>query len=118
VEQVRTAHPDAKIIGFPRAATLQGYENYARETGVDAISVDTSMPMQWAVDVLGGRCAVQGNLDPLALIAGGDALKRATDEILEATAGTPFIFNLGHGILPETPLIHVEQLLTRVRSTR
>jgi uroporphyrinogen decarboxylase len=116
VEKVRTAYPDAKIIGFPRAATLQGYDRYARETGVDAISVDTSMPMQWAADVLGGRCAVQGNLDPLALIAGGDALERATDEILEAVAEIPFIFNLGHGILPETPLAHVEQLLTRVRS--
>jgi uroporphyrinogen decarboxylase len=118
VEKVRTAHPGAKIIGFPRAATLQGYERYARETGIDAVSVDTSMPMQWAVDVLGGRCAVQGNLDPVALIAGGDALKRAVDEILEAAAGIPFVFNLGHGILPETPLAHVEQLLTRVRSTR
>jgi uroporphyrinogen decarboxylase len=118
VEKVRTAYPGAKIIGFPRAATLQGYDRYARETGIDAISVDTSAPMQWAADVLGGRCAVQGNLDPLALIAGGDALRRATDEILEAAAGIPFIFNLGHGILPETPLAHVEQLLTRVRSTR
>lgn len=118
VEKVRTTHPGAKIIGFPRAATLQGYERYARETGVDGVSVDTSMPMQWAADVLGERCAVQGNLDPLVLIAGGHALERATDEILEAAAEIPFIFNLGHGILPDTPLAHVEQLLARVRSRR
>jgi len=60
--------------------------------------------------------AIQGNLDPIALIAGGDALDRAVDEILKETRGTPFIFNLGHGVLPETPLAHVAQLVARVRS--
>jgi uroporphyrinogen decarboxylase len=118
VEKVRTAHPDAKIIGFPRASTLEGYERYAQATKVDAISIDTAAPIHWAVRTLGGGFALQGNLDPIALIAGGDALLRATDEILDATRGLPFVFNLGHGILPDTPIAHVEQLLTRIRSAR
>jgi len=115
VQKVRAARPDAHIIGFPRATTLAGYEAYARCTGVDAVSLDTTAPMGWAARTLSPLCAVQGNLDPLALVAGGTALDKAVDRILEAMAGTPFIFNLGHGILPETPIAHVEQLLKRVR---
>jgi uroporphyrinogen decarboxylase len=118
VEKVRTAHPNAKIIGFPRASTLEGYESYARAVAVDAVSIDTATSMGWAAKALGGKVAVQGNLDPIALIAGGDALARAVDEILEATQDVPHIFNLGHGILQETPIAHVEQLLTRIRSAR
>lgn len=114
VAQVRAARPGARIIGFPRAATLAGYESYVRATGVDAVSLDTAAPMDWAAKNLG--CAVQGNLDPIALIAGGAALDRAVDNILTATAGKPHIFNLGHGILPETPIAHVEQLLKRIRA--
>ena len=114
VAQVRAAKPGARIIGFPRAATLAGYEGYVRATGVDAVSLDTAAPMDWAAKNL--VCAVQGNLDPIALIAGGAALDRAVDNILAATAGKPHIFNLGHGILPETPIAHVEQLLKRIRA--
>ncbi len=114
VAQVRAARPGAKIIGFPRAATLIGYENYVRAVGVDAVSLDTAAPMDWAAKNLG--CALQGNLDPIALIAGGAALDRAADNILQAMAGKPHIFNLGHGILPETPIAHVEQLLKRIRA--
>ena len=113
VAAVRAARPGAKIIGFPRAATLVGYENYVRATGMDAVSLDTAVPMDWAAKSL--SCAVQGNLDPIALIAGGAALDRAVDNILAATSGKPHIFNLGHGILPETPIAHVEQLLKRIR---
>ncbi|HEY0267521.1 MAG TPA: uroporphyrinogen decarboxylase [Rhizomicrobium sp.] len=113
VDAVRAARPGAKIIGFPRAATLAGYDAYVKATGVDAVSLDTAAPMDWAAGTL--SCALQGNLDPIALIAGGAALDRAVDEILEAMAGKPHIFNLGHGILPETPLAHVEQLLKRIR---
>jgi uroporphyrinogen decarboxylase len=69
--------------------------------------------MPWAAANL--SCAMQGNLDPIALIAGGAALDRAVDDILQATSGKPHIFNLGHGILPETPIAHVEQLLKRIR---
>jgi uroporphyrinogen decarboxylase len=71
--------------------------------------------MGWAAKTIGPLCAVQGNLDPLALIAGGAALDDAIGRLLDAMAGTPFIFNLGHGILPETPIAHVEQLLKRIR---
>jgi uroporphyrinogen decarboxylase len=113
VEAVRNARPGARIIGFPRAATLAGYEAYVRATGVDAVSLDTAAPMDWAARSL--ACALQGNLDPIALIAGGAALDRAVDNILEAMSGKPHIFNLGHGILPETPIAHVEQLLKRIR---
>jgi uroporphyrinogen decarboxylase len=118
VAAVRRAIPNAPIIGFPRAATERGYETYAVETGVSAVSVDTAASMRWAASSLGSRVAVQGNLDPIALIAGGDALDRAVDTILNETQGTPFIFNLGHGVLPETPLAHVAQLVARVRSDR
>ncbi len=118
VATVRAAVPRARIIGFPRAATLEGYLAYAGETGVDAVSVDTAMPMGWAVAELGPHCVLQGNLDPVALVAGGRAMAEAVDGILEATSGTPFIFNLGHGILPETPLAHVYELVNRVRALR
>jgi uroporphyrinogen decarboxylase len=113
VKAVRAARPGARIIGFPRAATLAGYEIYVQATGVDAVSLDTSAPMRWAAENL--ACTLQGNLDPIALIAGGAALDRAVDEILEAMEGRAHIFNLGHGILPETPIAHVEQLLKRIR---
>jgi uroporphyrinogen decarboxylase len=113
VATVRAARPNARIIGFPRAATLAGYQRYIAATGVDAVSLDTSAPMNWAAQEL--SCTLQGNLDPIVLIAGGAALDRAVDEILEATAGKSHIFNLGHGILPETPIAHVEHLLKRIR---
>jgi uroporphyrinogen decarboxylase len=115
VSKVRTVHPKAKIIGFPRAATQTNYERYARETGVDAVSLDTAASMSWAVKTLGGKIALQGNLDPIALIAGGRALREGVETILNATRDMPFIFNLGHGILPETPIAHVEELLKLVR---
>jgi uroporphyrinogen decarboxylase len=113
VAAVRSARPGAKIIGFPRATTLAGYEIYVQATGVDAVSLDTAAPLRWAAENLG--CALQGNLDPIALIAGGAALDQAVDTILEAMAGRAHIFNLGHGILPETPIAHVEQMLKRIR---
>jgi uroporphyrinogen decarboxylase len=113
VKAVRAAKPGARIIGFPRAATLAGYETYVQATGVNALSLDTAAPMRWAAENL--ACALQGNLDPIALIAGGAALDKAVDDILEATDDRAHIFNLGHGILPETPIAHVEQLLKRIR---
>ena len=115
VEIVRKAKPDAKIIGFPRAATETGYLTYAKTVGIDAVSIDTAASMQWAASNIAGPIAVQGNLDPIALIAGGSALDRAVDEILAATKGKPFIFNLGHGILPETPPEHVGLMVKRIR---
>ena len=118
VDKVRQAKPGARIIGFPRAATLEGYDTYVRQTGVDAVSLDTAVPIRWAVQELGSRLTLQGNLDPIALIAGGKALSTAVTDILRATEGVPFIFNLGHGILPETPLEHVAALVAQIRGSR
>lgn len=118
VEKVRKTVPGARIIGFPRGATLVGYDAYARETGVDGVSLDTAVPIGWAGEALGPRVALQGNLDPIALIAGGRALENGVDRILTAMHGKPFIFNLGHGILPETPPEHVTALVARVRGTQ
>ncbi|MGC9953906.1 MAG: uroporphyrinogen decarboxylase [Rhizomicrobium sp.] len=118
VVSVRAAIPQARIIGFPRAATMKGYELYARATGVDAISLDTAAPLDWAVETLASRVVLQGNLDPVALVAGGRALVEGVDRILTAMQDIPFIFNLGHGILPETPVEHVEELIRLVRGVR
>jgi uroporphyrinogen decarboxylase len=112
VKIVRAAKPDAKIIGFPRAATLQGYEFYADETGVDGISVDTSAPQDWMADL---DMPIQGNLDPLLLLTGGSVMEDAVDTLVDAMRGKPFIFNLGHGVLQETPPEHVAALVARVR---
>lgn len=117
VSTLRKECPHAPVIGFPRAATLRGYESYALQTGVDGVSVDTAASMQWAAGCLAPKVVVQGNLDPIVLIAGGQALVAAVDEILEATRTIPFIFNLGHGILPETPLEHVERLVAQIRAS-
>lgn len=118
VANIRAANPYAKIIGFPRGATLEGYELYVRETRVDAVSLGTAVPIDWAVDRLGTKAALQGNLDPLALVAGGRVLADGVERILAATHDVPFIFNLGHGILPETPIEHVEELVRLVRGGR
>lgn len=115
VDTVRRVFPGAPIIGFPRQATQLGLERYVLETGVDAISIDTATSMEWAAEKFGGQLVVQGNLDPLVLIAGGDVLDRAIDGILKATSGIPFIFNLGHGILPSTPIENVARLIARIR---
>ena len=117
VAGLRTRFPKARVIGFPRATSLEGYRLYAERTGVDAISIDTAAPIGWAARTLGPRFVLQGNLDPIVLLAGGNALDESVGEILTATAQTPFVFNLGHGILPETPIGHVEQLVKRVRSS-
>jgi uroporphyrinogen decarboxylase len=112
--KVREARPKAKIIGFPRGATTAGIIRFAHETKVDGLSLDTACD----IASIAGRTdlpTLQGNLDPLALVAGGDALARSVDRILELAAGRPHIFNLGHGILPETPIGHVEQLVRRIR---
>ena len=115
VEGVRRHVPDAKIIGFPRGAgaLLPGY---VEATGVDAVSIDWAAEPSLIRERVQNRVAVQGNLDPLALIAGGKALDSAVDDVLSNYAKGRLIFNLGHGILPETPIAHVEQMLKRVRA--
>jgi uroporphyrinogen decarboxylase len=114
VANVRSEIPGAKIIGFPRGAgtSLLRYVTYVP---VDAVGLDWMIERKFASIEIQGLRPVQGNLDPLVLLAGGAALDRAVDEVLAAFAKRPFIFNLGHGILPETPIAHVEQMLARVR---
>jgi uroporphyrinogen decarboxylase len=114
VNALKDIHPDTPIIGFPKGSGGK-LPAYARETGVDAIGIDETVDPVWAHATLPEGLPVQGNLDPLALIAGGEVLKRATDRILDAFIDRPHIFNLGHGILPDTPINHVEQLLQLVR---
>ena len=114
VTKLRARHPETPIIGFPKGAGGK-LPAYARETGVDALGIDETVDPVWAHQSLPDGLPVQGNLDPLALIAGGAALDSAIDHILAAFAGRPHIFNLGHGILPDTPIAHVEHLLTRLR---
>jgi uroporphyrinogen decarboxylase len=114
VEGVRAKVPGAKIIGFPRGAGAQ-LPSYVERTGIDGVSIDWAAEPSLIRERVQNRVAVQGNLDPLALIAGGAALDRAVDDVLANYAGGRFIFNLGHGIQPETPIAHVEQMLKRVR---
>lgn len=116
VAGLRARCPDVKIIGFPKGAGGK-LAAYARETGVDAIGLDETVDPVWAHRELPAGMPVQGNLDPLALIAGGAELEGAARGILDAFADRPHIFNLGHGILPDTPIAHVEQLLGIVRGT-
>ena len=115
VEGVRAKAPHAKIIGFPRGAGAQ-LPRYVEQTKVDGVSIDWTAEPSLIREQVQSRVAVQGNLDPLALIAGGDALDRAIDDALTSYASGRYIFNLGHGIQPETPIAHVEQMLKRVRA--
>ena len=114
VEQVKAIAPETPVIGFPRGAGALA-ERYVKESGVDAVSCDTSQPVQWIKERLQSIVPVQGNLDPLLLVAGGPQLDRRVGAILEALGSGPFIFNLGHGILPETPIEHVTRLVELVK---
>ncbi len=115
VEGVRKRVPGAKVIGFPRGAGAL-LPDYVETTGVDGVSIDWAVEPSLIRERVQNRVAIQGNLDPLALIAGGAALDRAIDDVLENYASGRLIFNLGHGILPETPIAHVEQMIKRVRA--
>jgi uroporphyrinogen decarboxylase len=114
VASVREQIPTARIIGFPRGAGTE-LPRYLEAVPVNAIGLDWMTELSFARDQIQPLRTIQGNLDPLALLAGGAALDHATDAILEAFGGSPFIFNLGHGILPDTPISHVERLIARVR---
>jgi uroporphyrinogen decarboxylase len=117
VAALHDLHPGVPVIGFPKGAGGK-LPAYARETGADAIGLDETVDPVWAHASLPKGLPVQGNLDPLALIAGGEQLDMAATRILEALADRPHIFNLGHGILPDTPIAHVERLLAHVRRAR
>ncbi len=114
VKRVKAAHPGVPIIGFPRGSSAN-FERYVTGTGVDALGCDTAAPL----DLMAGmqsRLPVQGNLDPLLLLSGGDAMERRVKAILSRLSSKPFVFNLGHGILPETPIENVERLTRLVRA--
>lgn len=115
VAALKQRHPGVPIIGFPKGAGGK-LPAYARETGVDALGIDETVDPVWAHASLPADMPVQGNLDPLALLEGGGELDRAVANILAAFADRPHIFNLGHGIIKETPIAHVEKLLTLVRT--
>ncbi|HEX3953352.1 MAG TPA: uroporphyrinogen decarboxylase [Stellaceae bacterium] len=106
---LRQRFPTLPVIGFPRGSGLL-YERYAAETGVDAVGLDTVVPLDFARSRLQRRMVVQGNLDPIALLVGGNTLIEAVAAIRRALAGGPFVFNLGHGVLPQTPPEHVTML--------
>ncbi len=110
VAEIKRYDRNFPVIGFPRGAG-SWLETYAVRTGVDCMSLDTVVPPDWANRMLPRGLPVQGNLDPLALLAGGEALDRSVATIRAALRNRPHIFNLGHGILPETPIAHVERLV-------
>ncbi len=117
VENVKASAPDVPIIGFPRQGGVMIPE-YVKQTGVDGVSLDHSVPLDWAMREIPETCVLQGNLDNRVLVVGGDALDRAVDDILEQTRDRRFVFNLGHGIVPQTPPENVGRVIDRIRGKR
>ena len=111
---VKARNPSVPVILFAKGVGSHLVE-LARTSGADVIGLDTAVDLSFAADSIQGLLPVQGNLDPLALLAGGPALDAAVDDIIQALGAGPLIFNLGHGILPDTPIAHVERLVNRVR---
>ncbi len=114
VEALRKQSPGIPIIGFRRGAGI-GYRRYAGETGVDAVGLDTSVPLTWAAETLQGSVALQVNLDPALLVTGGAPMREAALGIIDALGNGPFIFNLGHGVVPQTDPDNVADLLCTIR---
>jgi len=117
VGRIRAERPGVPVIVFPRGAGVL-YQTYAAECGADALGLDTTVPLGWAREVLQPKACLQGNLDPQLLVAGGQALRQGVADILEQLAAGPFVFNLGHGIVPETPPEHVAEMLAEIRAWR
>jgi uroporphyrinogen decarboxylase len=115
IKALRERHASVKIIAFTRRTGVF-LQSFAATTGADAVSLETAVDPLCAAKLIAPGTVLQGNLDPLALVAGGDALRQATARILAAFQSRPHIFNLGHGILPETPIAHVEALLAQLRA--
>ncbi len=118
IAKLKQSYPETPVIGFPRgvAADADGYLRYAERTGIDAVSIDTEVSTIWAAETLQPLCAVQGNLDPQVLLAGGAAMEAEARRILGELSGGPHIFNLGHGIVPQTPPEHVARLAEVIRA--
>lgn len=114
ITELKNRYPNTPVIGFPKGAGGKLIA-YAQQVGADAIGIDETVDPHWAHANLPENMSVQGNLDPLALVAGGKALEDSVTNIKEAFQNRPHIFNLGHGIVPDTPLAHVEKLITLIR---
>ena len=114
IEIVKEQNPKLPIIGFPKGAG-KNYKKFVSCTGIDAVSLDSDISLKWVKENLQQDCVVQGNLDNLVLVQGGECLDNNIDLILQILGEKPFVFNLGHGVLPQTPTSHVEQLINRVR---
>ncbi len=117
VTRLRANHPGVPTIAFPKGAGIR-YGNFAALTGADALGLDSTVTVEWAATNLQPQAAVQGNLDPMLLVIGGAPLEAAATRILKALGRGPFVFNLGHGIVPETPPEHVAQLSDLIRRWR
>ncbi|HET8535050.1 MAG TPA: uroporphyrinogen decarboxylase family protein, partial [Sphingomicrobium sp.] len=116
VEWLKAEHPGIPVIGFPKGAGGK-LRAYAEGTGIDCVGIDETVDPVWADRELPAGFPVQGNLDPLALIAGGEQMRDAVGRIVDAFRRRPHIFNLGHGILPDTPIANVEQLVALVKGS-
>lgn len=116
VQAVKAKHPSVRIIGFPRLGGMMVPE-YARETGVDVVALDTSADLATMRKQIPPHIALQGNLDPIAVLAGGEAMRREALAVKNAGKGSAHVFNLGHGVLPQTPVEHVADLVKTVRET-
>ncbi len=114
VDTVHAAHPNVPIIGFPRKAGVL-YRKFVQETGVQGVSIDSTVPLDWAAEELQSICTVQGNLDNHLLCSGGEVMEREVRQILTSFKNGPFIFNLGHGVLPQTPPENVGRVVDMVR---
>ncbi len=115
VDALGSKHPGVPVIGFPRLAGLLISE-YVQATGVSGVGLDTGMDLEFVKTIVQRRVAFQGNLDPMALLVGGAALRLESARILDVMRGCPFVFNLGHGIVPSTPPEHVAELVELVRA--
>ena len=117
VDRVKAKHPDTPIIGFPRLAGPL-YEKFIAKTGVQAVSIDTAMPLEYAKNNIQSKLCIQGNMDPRLVVAGGADMLKEADRILHAFKDGPHIFNLGHGFVPETPPENVEMLVNHIKAFR
>ena len=113
--EIKSRHPDVRIIGFPRGGGQQ-LADFVESGSIDCLGLDTSVNLNWVAQEVQPYKCVQGNLDPLALASGGEALDRGIDVIVESLGSMPFVFNLGHGIIPQTPIENVIRLVDRIRS--
>ncbi|HEX2320324.1 MAG TPA: uroporphyrinogen decarboxylase family protein, partial [Streptosporangiaceae bacterium] len=116
IERLKARYPDVPVIAFPRGAGIR-YQRFCEAVPADGVSLDSSVSLDWARQVLPGVC-LQGNLDPAALVAGAEVACREAKRIIETLSDRAFVFNLGHGVLPQTDPDAVAALVDYVKSVR